>query len=418
MKKEKIIQAARSKAFGIFEDAECDFIFRRTLEYMGVGAAEIGECLYVARRINTKDGESWISEWTNLAHRVEEQGDLSLEKGNVVSARESYLRASNYYRNAEYSTPPNDPRFDSLWKLSQMAFHKACPLFEPEIKIIEVPFEGTMLPGYFWQPDSTGTKRPTLFSIGGNDSSGEEVFFANGFSAVQHGYNFFTFEFPGHRGAIHVNRDMIKRANYEEPFKNAFDLLVQLPGVDERIGLTGFSFGGYVSSQVATREKRVTALIPNSPIIDSYSVTMAFWGGIMKKIPLKWIAKLTELKMKDKPVIKAFKDYTDLTGGVYQTKMSIQEKFDHNIDFLKSMNIVGDLDKITCPVLALVSDGDGKILIDQANQFIKGVSSKDKTLYQFSLAKDGSDEHCQLDNRSRGNQVMFDWLNRIFSYTN
>lgn len=416
MRKKDVIQAARSEAFGIFSDSECDFAFRRTLEYMNEKGAEIGECLNAARRIDTRDGESWIREWSELAERVETQGDLSLRMGHPISARESYLRACNYYRTAEYGTPPDDPRFDELWQKSRTAFHKACPLFFPEIMIVEVPFDGVMLPGYFWQPDNSGKKRPTLFSVGGNDSSGEEVFFANGFAAVARGYNYFTFEFPGHRGAVHTNRGSIKRADYEVPFKAAFDVLASLPGVDERIALTGFSFGGYVSSRVAIHEDRVAALIPNSPIINSYAVTMAFWAGIMKKIPLKWIAKLTEMKMKDKPVLKAFKDFTDLTAGVYKTDMSMQEKFDHNIAFLRSMNIVADLEKITCPTLALVSDGDGELLIEQAHQFIAGISSTRKDLYKFSLAEDGSDEHCQLDNRTRSNQVTLDWLDEVFDH--
>ncbi len=303
-----------------------------------------------------------------------------------------------------------------LWEKSRSVFQKACALFNPPVEIIYVPFDGKMLPGYFWRPDNSGKKRPTLFSVGGNDSSGEEVFFANGPAAVRRGYNYFTFEFPGHRGAVHLYRDCIKRADYEVPFKAAFNLLETLPGVDERIALTGFSFGGYVSSRVAIHEKRVAAVIPNSPIIDSYSVTMAFWGGIISKLPLKMIAKISEKKMKNKPVLRAFKDYTDLTGGVYQTEMSIQEKFDHNIAFLKSMNITDDLEKITCPALALVSDGDGELLIEQAQRFIREISSENKKLYKFSLASDGSDEHCQLDNRSRGNQVTFDWLDEVFEY--
>jgi hypothetical protein len=32
------------------------------------------------------------------------------------------------------------------------------------------------------------------------------------------------------------------------------------------------------------------------------------------------------------------------------------------------------------------------------------------------MDKDGSDDHCQLDNRSRGAQVMFDFLDDVFNY--
>ena len=44
---------------------------------------------------------------------------------------------------------------------------KVCPLCDPPVQIVEVPFEGTKLPGYFWRPDESDTKRPTLFVAGG-----------------------------------------------------------------------------------------------------------------------------------------------------------------------------------------------------------------------------------------------------------
>ena len=52
----------------------------------------------------------------------------------------------------------------------------------------------------------------------------------------------------------------------------------------------------------------------------------------------------------------------------------------------------------------------------QAKEFVRRVSSRTKDLYVFTLAKDGTDDHCQLENRSRGNQVKFDWLNDLFEY--
>lgn len=112
--KKSLITAARSPAFGLFKDRETDWTFRRTLEFLGEKGAETGECLYAARRIDERDGDSWILEWSDLADRVAERGDVSLEKGHIVSARECFLRASNYFRTVEYGTSPAHPRFEPL----------------------------------------------------------------------------------------------------------------------------------------------------------------------------------------------------------------------------------------------------------------------------------------------------------------
>ena len=49
-------------------------------------------------------------------------------------------------------------------------------------------------------------------------------------------------------------------------------------------------------------------------------------------------------------------------------------------------------------------------MLRQAREFHAGIASEDKRLHIFSLNRDGSDDHCQLDNISRAMQVVFDWL--------
>jgi pimeloyl-ACP methyl ester carboxylesterase len=404
---------------GVFKDKEMDWVFKRTLEFMNEKAAEIAECLYAARRIEEEDGESWIREWSSLAAMVDQLGDESLSKGHKVSARESFMRASNYYRTAEYGASPNHPRFDELWEKSVNSFHKACPLFNPSIEILSVSFENKELPAYFWRPDNTDKKRPTLMVAGGNDSSLEELVFFSGRAAVRRGYNFFTFDHPGHRGAVHKYSDCVKRHDYEVPYKDALDLLEKLPGVNERIALTGYSFGGYIAVRVATHEKRIKAIVPNPPQIDS-GASESFWGGFASKVPTWLINWAINRKLGKKPISKSMLDYTMWSLGYGQMPLGELLKDEKFLEQARSMkkdwDIKDDLYKITCPTLALVGGGEGEVFEQQATEFLSRISSTEKKLHIFTLESDGSNDHCQLDNRSRGNQVMFDWLDGIFNY--
>jgi len=406
-------------SFGVFKDNETDWLFKRTLSYMNEKAADIGECLYAAKRIDEKDIETWINEWTELAEKLEKQAEEALEEGHTVSARESFLRATNYYRTAEYGCVPSHPRFHDLWEKSRECFHSACPLFDPPIQIIEVPFEKYKLPGYYWRPDKSDTKRPTLIAAGGNDSSGEEVVFLTGPAAVRRGYNYFTFEYPGHRGAVHLYPDCVKRPDYEVPFKSAIDYLETLPGVDERIALTGFSGGGYAVSRVAAYENRLKAVIPDSPLVNAYKAGMAMVGPLLKvtrMIPNRLLNTLMGWKLKKSPMMKVLIEYSCWTLG-YEIKQWS--------DFLevaqdeegKGFTVEEDLDKITCAALALVSEDEGEELVRQAKEFYEGISSTNKKLLILSLERDGTNDHCQIDNRSRGNQLMLDWLDgEVFNY--
>ena len=417
-----IITAARSPAFGLFKDEETDWAMRRTLEFMGEKAAEIGECLYAARRIDETDEKSWTDEWTNIAARVEALGDESLSAGREVSAKECYLRASNYYRTAEYGTSPSHPRFQEIWLRSVESFHKAAPLFRSPIRLVEINFEGRTLPGYYWTPGNDVRRCPTLIAAGGNDSSLEEVVLWTGMAAVRRGYNFFAFDHPGHRGALHLDNSCIKRPDYELPYKAAIDLLQTLPGVDERLAMTGYSFGGYVTCRVAAHESRILAIAPNGPIIDLLEASVAFRGDLLdtvRKLPRFAVALLSRFmlrKMSKRPVLLAFKQYTDWTAGMYPTTLDPIDKLEAGLDFLKPFTVKDEMAGISAAALALVSEGDGEILKRQANQFLDAISSKTKKLHLFTMDKDGSDDHCQLDNRSRGAQVMFDFFDEILDH--
>ncbi|MFW9825748.1 MAG: alpha/beta hydrolase family protein [Candidatus Thorarchaeota archaeon] len=416
-KKQKNERRSSEAGFKIFKDPELDWTFARTLQYMYDNAAEVGECLYIARRIDEKNRESWIEEWANLALKKEDKAKEALDKGHKISAKELFLCASNYYRTAEYATPPSHPRFHELWEKSVECFHMACPLFSPPIQIIEIPFKNFKLPGYFWRPDTSSANYPTLIAAGGNDTSLEEVFFLCGSATMRRGYNFFAFDHPGHRGAVHLYPSCTRRHDYEKPYKVAIDFLKSIPGVDDRIALTGFSYGGYVAARVAIHEDRIKAVIPNTPIVDMVKMQKSFGGNSRKrkfllKIPPSFLNRLIERILGKMPIEYTLAKYVLWVFGMHQLSWSDVLKKD-----MYKMHIIKDqIHKITCPALAIVSDSEGEELLNQAQEFYEGISSNIKSIYVFNLEKDGSNDHIQLDNRISGNQIMFDWLDEIFKY--
>src|SRR5580693_6200764 len=66
------------------------------------GGASFGEVLATSQRIAAGDYDSWYDAWNGIADRIAGEGDGQLAKGHKVSARDSYLRASNYYRSSEF----------------------------------------------------------------------------------------------------------------------------------------------------------------------------------------------------------------------------------------------------------------------------------------------------------------------------
>ncbi|BBB49030.1 alpha/beta hydrolase family protein [Pelolinea submarina] len=406
----KYLGAARSPdGLGIFKDHETDWVLKRTWEQMSEKAAETGELLFAAHQIEETDGESWISVWANLGDRILSHAQEALDAGHSVSAREAFLRASNYYRTAEYGCPPQHPRFHELWSKSVAAFQAACPLFDPPIQILNIPFDKWNLPGYFWQPKNDGRKRPTFISLGGNDSSGEEIFITTGFGAVRRGYNYFTFEYPGHRGAVHLDNNCVKRYDYEVPVKASLDFLETLPGVDDRIALGGFSYGGYVASRVACFEKRIKAVLPDTPIVDMPTLVLSgFLGPLIKGLSPDILDRVVARRLRKSPLTKALLDYSAWTWGA----KSLSEEF--ALDSFRNHVIRDEIKAIDCPALALVGKDEGEEMVKQAHFFYDNISSTNKHIHTFTRERDGSNDHCQMDNFSRAHQVAFDWLDDIF----
>lgn len=111
------------------------FSFVRTLMVAGTGGAEINECLLVVERIRQNDEESWIREWASIAENVYRIADRAARAGQTVTARQAYLRASNYYRAAMFSLPNTDARLNSYLTSSRECFHKAAKLFRRKSRL-------------------------------------------------------------------------------------------------------------------------------------------------------------------------------------------------------------------------------------------------------------------------------------------
>ena len=125
-----------------FEDNSFAFEFVRNVGFAYYGGADLGEMFATASRIKEGDLESWFTEWDKRAVKTLKRAEADLAGGHRVSARESYLRASTYFRTAEFYLhgDPADPRIMSTSKASEEAYNKAADLTGPTWERIEIPY--------------------------------------------------------------------------------------------------------------------------------------------------------------------------------------------------------------------------------------------------------------------------------------
>jgi pimeloyl-ACP methyl ester carboxylesterase len=388
------------------EDMSFAFEFIRNLGFMYYGGSDLGEMIVTSDKIKAGDLESWFEEWDKLGRKILANADASHEAGHNESARSAYLRASTYLRMAEFYLhgDPADPRILSTSNASQKAYAEAAGLTGPTWEPVQIPYEGTTLPGYFYKVDDSGKPRPTLLFHGGYDSSLEELFYFGAAAAVRRGYNCLTWDGPG-QGKPMREQKLTFRPDWEVVVTAAFDYALTRRDVDgDKLALKGMSLGGFLAARAVAFEKRFKAAIFFDGMWDFFEVLK---GALPKEA-------LTPLEAGDMAtceqiVYKAMPGNTNLTwvvaNGIWTFGAS---SFGDFLEKAKAYTLKnGIAGKIQCPCLVL--DGQGDIFVKgQPQQVYNGLKAP-KKLITFT-SEFGAENHCQSGELSYKDEVVFNWL--------
>ena len=378
-----------------FSDSDMDFHFGTLILGSAVNhGVEIGEAFNTAAKIKDGDAASWQDEWFSMAQRAEARGEASLAAGNTVSARDQLQRASYYYRISLISMLPDDPRMKERADKSRELLKKAGKLFDPPVEYIEIPYEGTVIPGYFWK--ASGDKpAKTLIMIGGGETFAEDLFFYIAPQAHDRGYNFMTVDLPGQGMMPAKNKTF--RPDMDVPMKSVVDYAVSRADVDpKKIAAYGYSGGGGFVPEAAAKDPRIAAIAMNSGVVDAYPLfsTMpaviatpeeratwsSFHANVVKVICWRWGVPM------DNP-----EGLADANKG-----------------------FTFDPAEVKVPALILVGEGDYKSQEVQRQQkvIMDGLPNAEKKMVILP-SDEGATNHCTMENRSLVAQELFDWLDRV-----
>jgi pimeloyl-ACP methyl ester carboxylesterase len=397
----------------VFEDPTFSLQLLRAIGETYYKGADIGECLSTAYRIKEGDFESWHREWLKTARRVNKYADECLAAGHKVSAREAYLRATNYYRTAEFLLiDPEDKRIQTTWGSSKECFSKAATLFSPPFESVEIPYEGTTLPGYFYRVsddynNNNHKPNPTLIAHGGFDSTLEELYTSTAFPALERGYNCLTFEGPGQGGVIRKQKIPF-RHDWERVMTPVVDYALTRSEVDpNRIALMGISMGGYLAARAVAFEHRIAACILYNGVYDGYdAIASSFPKSLLTAIEngnSEVVNTVLDILMESDPNIRFNMKHGMLTVGVNIPFELIQKSKDYTIKDIAQ--------NIKCPTLVLDAEKDDSFPGQPKKVFEALMCSKKYILF---TTEEGAEEHCQCGAPALSNQRIFDWLDETF----
>lgn len=392
-----------------FNDPQYSFQLLRALGAAAGGGADIGECLKTAYQIKEGDDDSWYEEWYKTASEIEGTADRFLANGDKVSASEAYLRASNYYRSADFflRTNPKDPRILDCWRKSKDAFINSVKLLDnPIVRPVKIPFEKTTLPGYYCLVDNSGKKRPLLIIQTGFDGTKEELYYQNAVFALKRGYNCLLFEGPGQGEVIRVQKIPF-RYNWETVVTPVVDFAMQLPEtIPARIGLMGISFGGYLAPRAVAFERRIKICIANGGVYD-------FHENFVKGEPADFEKELDlpqAAKEIDKDIYKEMKKDPGLRwvfGNGMWTFSADSPSALIKMTRLYTMKDVAGM--IKCKMLVVDSEDDSD-MPGQAKKLYEALNCPKE--YMLFTEKEAAEEHCQMGACFISTERIFNWLDK------
>ena len=403
---EKIMKRRGIKVY--FDNEDMDFNLMWVLGSSTAGGAELGECMRAASQIKDGDPESWVTAWTNAGQRLEAQAQAAEQAHRLASARETYLRAFSYYHIGTLSARPQDKRLAENWRGGVSCFQKAGALFDPPILPIEVPFQPFPLHGYFMPALSGAAKAPTLIYVTGGEGWAEHAYFWTG-AGRSRGYNIVAVDLPYHVGSLLRYPELpLKNAaeGIDAPLKAIIDYTVQRPDVDlDRVAIIGFSFGGWCAMRAAMLDddSRIKALIADSPIHDIYALSIAEFPPALLKAPAFVTNLVGQLAMHQNTTDAITAERSAWQFGVSSLSQLVE----------MGRGQVVKAEKIHCPTLCLASEGEAPAFLTQAHEFYDALNVP-KKLHIFS-AESGADAHCQVNNLTLMQEIVYDWLDETFS---
>ena len=357
--------------------------FRRGLGETQEGGGTVSECFLAASRMIPGDYESWHREWMVVGDQNFQRGVDEEKAGHIRTAMNCWLRAADYYRQAEFYLPPEDPRRLATFTKMERSSHGFLRHLQPPGEVLEIPYlDGKTLYAYFVRAPFAVERQPCLISMGGLDSIKDEMWFMQAHGALQRGISVLMIDGPGQGGTLRRHR-IPNRPDYEVPIGRCVDYLLTRKDVDPaRIAVCGSSLGGYYATRAGAKEHRLAACIAHGAVWSIHDIFKSH-GESHPLAP--WIKFVFGCRTMPETIERA-----------------------------RAFTLEGVLEEMRCPFL-IVHGGYDVLGMSQATTTYEYAKAKGvNATLRFVTPEETGADHCQHDNPTIGQELMADWLADVF----
>ena len=391
---------------GFYSDTDFDYTVRGLLGHAPFGGSEPGEVLATIAGVKDGDHRAWFTAWHELGQRLLRLADDLRDADHFDSASGTYLRAATYLSVAVDSAG-DDVRLE-VFREHRAAWDGFIDTTVYSAERVEIPYEGTSLPGYLIRPSDDDEPRATLILNNGSDGSHSSLWGDGAHGALARGYNVLFYDGPGQQSLL-FERGIPFRPDWENVITPVVDFLLARLDVDgERLAILGISQGGYWVPRALAFEKRLAAAIVDPAVVD---VSASWLAHLPAPLRTLFDEGKREAFDRDMAIGMRFGASAARTWAFRARPFQKDGYFD-TITEVKRYTLGDLVARITTPVFITAAD-DEQFWPGQSAQFAESLSGE-KVLHAFTAAE-GANFHCQPLARTLTDQRMFDWLDAVLA---
>ncbi len=337
------------------------------------------------------DLEAWHKAWRELGRQLEDFATQAADSGALVSASDSFLRASVYYQWAEGLLDPDDNRAAEMYGKHLSCFAGFAAHRDPTIEVVEIPFGAQTIPAYVVPAVGVQGPAPAVLLSDGLDANKEEMFYV-ALALARRGITTVAFDGPGQGAALRL-QGMTARHDFEVPVGACIDWLQQRPDVDPgRIGLLAASWGGYYAPRAVAFEKRIKACGVMGAVFDTHAC-MARRVGYVPGQGATQLGGNAPLGTTGKTILRIL--------GTPDWESAFAK--------LENFRLEPVAARIECDLMIVHGANDRHAPPSEAQRLYDAVSSRHKRLRVFTEAEGGA-AHVNLDRPEPALSMICDWM--------
>jgi dienelactone hydrolase len=328
----------------------------------------------------------FLRAWTALTDQLVAQAEEAEKTGRTRTAGQLYFRATNYLCQAERMLSRSDPdRIPTYTRVLELA-QKSFDLRDPRITRVTIPYEGTTLPAYFSSaPATEDGPAPVVVMVNGLDSTKEHMYASSHWEELAaRGISCLMLDQPGTGEALRL-QDLPARIDAEAWASAAVDWLETRNDVDAgRIGIVGWSLGGYYAPRAAAFEERFALCVAWGANHN--------WGAVQRR----------RLQREGERPVPHYWEHVLWVWG--------HDDLDTFISFADDVHLDGVVERIRVPFLIAHGANDRQIPLEYAHRsYQQAVHSPQRELRIFT-PEEGGAEHIGLDHLPHVSAYIADWV--------